>query len=169
MNEKIYLLHDKNSFPYGIFTNVNKLIDKYDNFDKRIKKFSKDDLYVSIIDCFNAFRINGIQKTIGSYYDFVNENRNRVRSEENYYFKNDNLILVFDFDEVYKYWSYLGAYFNLDTLIEHYNSMKTNPNVDVKELQFASFNTSLNKYSASGLISLSFEGGMLDTICEETY
>lgn len=23
MNEKIYLLNDKNSFPYGIFTNVN--------------------------------------------------------------------------------------------------------------------------------------------------
>lgn len=57
----------------------------------------------------------------------------------------------------------------MDTLIEHYNSMKTNSNVDVKELQFASFNTSLNKYSARGLISLSFEGGMLDTICEETF
>ncbi|MBP0685463.1 hypothetical protein J8J21_20685, partial [Mycobacterium tuberculosis] len=96
MNEEIYLLHDKDSFPYGIFTDINMLINKYDNFDKRIKKFNKDDLYVSIINCFDAFKVNGIAKNIDNYGNFVNENRYNYRIKESYSAENNVLILVFD-------------------------------------------------------------------------
>ena len=165
MNEEIYLLHDKNSFPYGIFTDINMLINKYDNFDKRIKKFNKDDLYVSIINCFDAFKVNGIAKNIDNYGDFVNENRYNYRIKESYSAENNVLILVFDFDENSKEYCFIGAYNNLNTLIEHYNKLAKESNVDVEELQYLAFGKPINKISVNGLIPLTFEGGMLSAIC----
>lgn len=167
MNEEIYLLHDKNSFPYGIFTDINMLINKYDNFDKRIKKFNKDDLYVSIINSFDAFKVNGIAKNIDNYGNFVNENRYNYRIKESYSAENNVLILVFDFDENSKEHCFIGAYNNLNTLIEHYNKLAKESNVDVEELQYLAFEKPINKISVNGLIPLTFEGGMLSAICLE--
>lgn len=167
MNEEIYLLHDKNSFPYGVFTDINMLINKYDNFDKRIKKFNKDDLYVSIINCFDAFKVNGIAKNTDNYGSFVNENRYNYRIKESYSAENNVLILVFDFDENSKEHCFIGTYNNLNTLIEHYNKLAKESNVDVEELQYLAFEKPINKISVNGLIPLTFEGGMLSAICVE--
>lgn len=169
MNEKIYLLHDKDSFPYGVFTNINKLINKYDNFDKRIKKLDKDDLYVIIINCFDTFKINGIAKKVDNYGNFVIENRYNNRSKESYFAENNVLILVFDFDENSKKHFFMGAYNNLAILIEHYNTLIKESNVDVKELQYLAFKTPINTICVNGLIPLTFEGGMLSAICSEEF
>ncbi|MCC3753148.1 hypothetical protein LLE89_05645, partial [Staphylococcus epidermidis] len=140
---------------------------KYDNFDKRIKKFNKDDLYVSIINCFDAFKVNGIAKNIDNYGNFVNENRYNYRIKESYSAENNVLILVFDFDENSKEHCFIGAYNNLNTLIEHYNKLAKESNVDVEELQYLAFEKPINKISVNGLIPLTFEGGMLSAICLE--
>ncbi|HGZ6253691.1 TPA: hypothetical protein ACOFQG_002786, partial [Staphylococcus aureus] len=136
-------------------------------FDKRIKKFNKEDLYVSIINCFDTFKVNGIAKNIDNYDNFVIENRYNYRIKESYSAENNVLILVFDFDENSKEHCFIGAYNNLDTLIEHYNKLAKESNVDVKELQYLAFENPINKISVNGLIPLTFEGGMLTAICSE--
>ncbi|WP_436949321.1 hypothetical protein [Staphylococcus shinii] len=168
MSEKIYVLHDKNknSFPVGLFTDESQLIKKYDNFDKRIKKFSKDDLLVSIIDSFNTFNIEGLQKVVGSYDDYVNEIRSDLVDKVYYQFQNNNLILILDYDEITHKPIIMGAYQDKNKLIEHYKIMEKESKINLESLLYFEFETPLNQYSAKSFIHLTISGGMLSGLVE---
>lgn len=168
MSEKIYVLHDKNNnlLPVGLFTDENQLIKKYDKFDKRIKKFSKDDLLVSIIDSFNTFNVEGLQKVVGTYDDYVNEIRSDLVDKANYNLPKDNLVLILDYDENNEP-IIMGAYQDKHKLIEDCKNIVKNDSVNLESLLYFEFEIPLNQYSAESFIQFIISGGMLSGLLEE--
>lgn len=167
MSETVCILHDEELYPYGIFTNESELIYKYDNFDKRIKKFSKDDLEVSTIEYFDNFNVDGVQKVICSYGDYVNKKRKQSNNETQDNIQNNILIFIFDFDEITNKPRIIGVFKNVETLIEKYKIFSKETNIDLDALQFHAIKTPLNEYRAGGFITLTTCGGMLDRMEED--
>lgn len=164
MSEAVCILHDEELYPYGIFTDESELIYKYDNFDKRIKKFTKEDLVVSKIEYFDTFNVDGVQKVICSYGDYVNKVRNQSINATHDNIQNNILIFVFDFDEITNKPRIIGVFKNVDNLIEQYKIFSEKANIDLDVLQFHAIKTPLNEYRAGGFITLTTCGGMLDRV-----
>ncbi|MGI2256838.1 hypothetical protein [Staphylococcus cohnii] len=162
MSESVCILHDEELYPYGIFTDESELIYKYDNFDKRIKRFTKEDLEVSKIEYFDTFNVDGVQKVICSYGDYVNKVRNQSIKATHDNIQNNILIFVFDFDEITNKPRIIGVFKNVDNLIEQYKIFSEKANIDLDVLQFHAIKTPLNEYRAGGFITLTTCGGMLD-------
>lgn len=162
MSEAVCILHDEELYPYGIFTDESELIYKYDNFDKRIKRFTKEDLEVSKIEYFDTFNVDGVQKVICSYGDYVNKVRNQSIKATHDNIQNNILIFVFDFDEITNKPRIIGVFKNVDNLIEQYKIFSEKANIDLDVLQFHAIKTPLNEYRAGGFITLTTCGGMLD-------
>ncbi|MGW8041257.1 hypothetical protein ACWEX2_13625 [Staphylococcus xylosus] len=162
MSESVCILHDEELYPYGIFTDESELIYKYDNFNKRIKRFTKEDLEVSKIEYFDTFNVDGVQKVICSYGDYVNKVRNQSIKATHDNIQNNILIFVFDFDEITNKPRIIGVFKNVDNLIEQYKIFSEKANIDLDVLQFHAIKTPLNEYRAGGFITLTTCGGMLD-------